>query len=206
MTIDADHNQDAAISRSRLKLLIVFTLFLGPLIIAVVWYYGFGAVFAPKSAVNNAPLVQPAVPLDPFTNLRLDGEQVNLENLSGRWTMVHRLGSECDDGCVLSLYNTRQTRLALGKDSNRVQRFLLGSDVALMESIAANHADLGLLLNVAGGLNSQLEPIVDSEHIGPHDALLIDPLGNVMMSVPTDLNPSLLLKDLKKLLRLSKIG
>lgn len=206
MTTDAEHNQDAAIARSRLKLLVVFTLFLGPLIFAVIWYYGFGAAFAPKSAVNNAPLVQPAVPLEPFTNLQLNGEQVNLESLTGRWTLVHRLGSECGDGCVLSLYNTRQTRLALGKDSNRVQRFLLGSDVALMESVAANHADLVLLLNVPGGLNSQLEPIIRTELIGPQDALLIDPLGNVMMVVPADLNPSLLLKDLKKLLRLSKIG
>lgn len=207
MTTNAhDSQQSAAISRSRIKLLIIFTLFLGPLILAVIWYYGFGAVFAPKSAVNNAPLVQPAVPLESFTNPTLDDQQVSLDSLNGRWTVVHRLGSACDDHCELSLYNTRQTRLALGRDSNRIQRLLLGSDVGLMESVGENHQDLGLMLNAPGGLNHQLAPIVEKENLDSHDGLLIDPLGNVMMTIPVDLNPSLFLKDLKKLLKLSKIG
>ena len=41
---------------------------------------------------------------------------------------------------------------------------------------------------------------------GTYDAVLIDPLGNLMMVVPLDLDPRLLLKDLKKLLKLSRIG
>ena len=38
------------------------------------------------------------------------------------------------------------------------------------------------------------------------DALLVDPLGNVMMAIPLQLDPGKLLKDLKKLLKLSRIG
>ncbi|MGI9316925.1 MAG: hypothetical protein ACR2QW_06310 [bacterium] len=191
---------------SRKKLLIVFGLFFGPLILALIWYYGFGAIFLQRAATNHAPLVQPVVTLKPFTNLALDQSQIDLEKLKGKWTVLHRLGQTCDESCTTSLYNTRQTRLALGKDSNRVQRFLLGSNVNLLETSGVDHVDLGLLLRVAGGLDTQLKPVVESMSMGPDDALLVDPLGNVMMVIPADLNPSYLLKDLKKLLKLSKIG
>ena len=195
-----------SIRNSRKKLLIVFGLFFGPLIIALVWYYGFGAVFLKRAATNHAPLVQPVVTLQPFTNLLLDQTQLDLDRLKGKWTVLHRLGNSCADSCMNALYNTRQTRLALGKDSNRVQRFLIGGNVNLLETAGADHADLGLVLRINGGLDSQLLPVVESMVLGQDDALLVDPLGNVMMVVPADLNPSYLLKDLKKLLKLSKIG
>lgn len=195
-----------SISNSRKKLLIVFGLFFGPLIIAMVWYYGFGAAFLQRAATNHAPLVQPIVTLRPFTNLLLDQTQIDLDRLQGKWTVLHRLGNTCEESCENALYNTRQTRLALGRDSNRVQRFLLGSNVNLLEAAGAEHADLGLVLRIKEGLDSQLMPVVESMAMGQEDALLVDPLGNVMMVIPADLNPSYLLKDLKKLLKLSKIG
>ncbi len=195
-----------AIKRSRIKLLIVFGLFLGPLFFALIWYYGLGAVFLPRAATNHAPLVQPVVILQPFTNLQLDQTEIDLSTLKGKWTVVHRLGVRCGEACEKSLYNTRQTRLALGKDANRVQRFVLGSSVNQLEIVGADHADLGLMLRITGGLETQLMPLVESMSLEQDDALLVDPLGNVMMVIPFDLNPSHLLKDLKKLLKLSKIG
>jgi cytochrome oxidase Cu insertion factor (SCO1/SenC/PrrC family) len=195
-----------SIRHSRKKLLIVFGLFFGPLIIALIWYYGLGAAFLQRAATNHAPLVQPVVTLQPFTNLLLDQTQINLDRLQGKWTVLHRLGNTCGESCENALYNTRQTRLALGRDSNRVQRFLLGRNVNLLETAGAEHADLGLILRINGGLDSQLTPVIESMAMGQDDALLVDPLGNVMMVIPADLNPSYLLKDLKKLLKLSKIG
>lgn len=194
------------IKSSRIKLLIVFGLFLGPLFFALIWYYGLGAVFLPRAATNHAPLVQPVVILQPFTNLQLDQTEIDLSTLKGKWTVVHRLGVRCGETCEKSLYNTRQTRLALGKDANRVQRFVLGSNVNQLQAVGTDHADLGLLMRITGGLETQLMPLVDSMLLEQDDALLVDPLGNVMMVIPFDLNPSHLLKDLKKLLKLSKIG
>ena len=95
----------------------------------------------------------------------------------------------------------------LAENSNRVQRLLLGSDVNLLEEVGKNHQDLGLVLNVPGGLNAQLDNLAAEGHAaGPDDAFLIDPLGNLMMVIPVELDPSLLLKDLKKLLKLSRVG
>lgn len=83
---------------------------------------------------------------------------------------------------------------------------ILGSDMRLLESATENHPHIRKVLRITEGMETQLAPIIDQYGLGQNDALLIDPLGNVMMSISEDLNPSDLLKDLKKLLRLSKIG
>ncbi len=191
---------------SRLKLIAVFVLFFGPLVFAVVWYYGLGAVLAPRSGTNHAPLVAPPVVLEAFTNPRPDGSLVGLDDLKGRWTVVHRLPGTCGEACGTSLYNTRQTRLALGRDAERVRRILLGGDAGLMGEVAREHPDMDLVLRGAGGLGDQLLPVAEDHGAGPDDALLVDPLGNVMMLIPASLDPSDLLKDLKKLMKLSRVG
>ena len=195
-----------SVAAGRAKLLTVLGLFILPLIGAFIWYYGLGAAWIAGSSTNHATLIQPAVPLEDFTNLQLDNTEVTLTSLQHKWTIVHRLGDNCQQSCETALYNTRQTRKALGRDSTRIQRLLLGNDVALMDEIKKQHSDLALVLRVVGGLDTQLAPLATSHQLGINDALLIDPLGNVMMAIPVDLAPGKLLKDLKKLLKLSRIG
>lgn len=195
-----------SIVRSRVWLLVVIGCFVVPLIIAVAGFYWFPNLFLSASTVNHAPLVHPAKPLEAFTNLRLNGNQVTLANLQRKWSIVHRLGQSCDQICQTALYNTRQIRLALGKDSKRLQRLLIGSDRSLIEAAAQPHPDMARLLRITGGIDNQLAPIAAQYHLTREHAFLIDPLGNVMMVIPADLAPSKLLQDLKKLLRLSKIG
>ena len=112
----------------------------------------------------------------------------------------------CAAQCEQSLYNTRQTRLALGKDANRVQRILLSPNRDLLKRLAATQPDSIRLLASANGIENQLAPVIKTRNIGANDALLIDPLGNLMMVIPAELDPGLLLKDLKHLLKVSRIG
>ena len=201
-----NRGKSPAPSLSRLKLVAVFVMFFGPLIFALVWYYGMGAAFAPRSGTNHAPLVAPPVVLEAFTNPRPDGSLVGLDDLQGHWTVVHRLDGNCGEACRTSLYNTRQTRLALGRNTERVRRILLGTDAGMMGEAALEHPDMDLVLRGVGGLGDQLAPVAADNGAGPDDALLVDPLGNVMMLIPASLDPSDLLKDLKKLMKLSKVG
>jgi hypothetical protein len=69
-----------------------------------------------------------------------------------------------------------------------------------------NHTDATVASDNDTGIEVQLKVIMESHPVGEYDALLVDPLGNVMMSVPLDQDPRLLVKDLKKLLKLSRIG
>ena len=202
-------------NRGRLKLVIIFAAFLGPLLASFIWYYGFGGAFAPRTASNHAPLISPPVALAPFSNPVVDGAGAgdggdnapfNLDALKRQWTVVHLLTGECAEPCQRSLYNTRQTRLALGKDARRIRRIIIAPNRAQLQRLAPDHPDATQLLKAQTGLETQLTPLIRHHRLTPHDALLIDPLGNLMMTLPPTLNPALLLKDLKKLLKLSRIG
>ena len=183
-------------------------LFLGPLLGAFVWYYGFGANLAPRGQSNHAPLIQPAVPLQAFDNALLEGN-VNLQSLERFWTVVHLLNRQCDAGCEKALYNTRQTRIAVGKDGNRIQRFIISANAALLKQLENEHSDAKLVMEKGEqgeGLEQQIRQVIRENKLKVDDAVLIDPLGNVMMAIPVELDPRLLLKDLKKLLKISRIG
>ncbi len=194
------------IPASRLKLTLIISVFLGPLLASFIWYYGFDASQAPAGQSNHAPLIQPAIPLATFENMAHDQNPADLESLRKFWTVVHLVRQPCGDACRKSLYNTRQTRIAVGKDGNRIQRYLIVRDPDLLEPLQSEHGDARFLMESGQGLENQLRAIFSENGIGEDDAILIDPLGNVMMVIPADLEPRLLLKDLKKLLKISRIG
>ncbi len=194
------------VAQSRLKLLFVIFLFLGPLFAAFIWYYGFGAILAPKGESNNAPLITPAVALERFSNPQFEGDEIGNDELNKFWTIVHLLPTSCTEDCKLALYNTRQTRIAVGKDSHRIARILVTDNAEFAEQLKLNHADAKVVYTSDNGLEKQLLALKIINSAGQNDAVLIDPLGNAMMILPLDLDPKLLLKDLKKLLKLSRIG
>ena len=197
-------------NRGRLKLVVIFAVFLGPLLAAFIWYYGFGGMSAPRGSTNHAPLISPVIALKPFSNTGTDGARFTAESLKHHWHLIHPLAARCDGRCEKSLYNTRQVRLALGKDTGRIRRILLSPNRDLLNRLAAGHPDAVRLLESGdesqGGLESRLAPVIGSRALGENDALLVDPLGNLMMIIPAGLDPGLLLKDLKHLLKVSRIG
>jgi hypothetical protein len=66
------------------------------------------------------------------------------------------------------------------------------------------------LLAAAEGENGrrllQALPRYASDPVNAGRSYIVDPLGNLMMSYPPDADPRGILKDLKRLLRLSHIG
>jgi hypothetical protein len=206
MNSEIGKSEKKELFQSRLKLVLIFSLFVGPLLVAFVWYYGLGAMLTPQGKANHAPLVSPVVTLVPFENRLHDDGIITLETLRKKWTILHFVGSQCAAQCQKALYNTRQTRLALGKDAGRLQRYVVVDDPNLAKDIQQNHADAVLLRPSDKGLQSQLQQLIEPQQHGVNDGILIDPLGNAMMYVPEDLDPGLLLKDLKKLFKLSHIG
>ncbi|MDA7972781.1 MAG: hypothetical protein MPK10_09505, partial [Gammaproteobacteria bacterium] len=84
----------------RIKLALVLAVFLGPLLASFVWYYGFGASFAPRARANHAPLVSPAIPLAEFSNGGGgDDEVFDLRLLRHKWDLAHVLPAQCGGDC-----------------------------------------------------------------------------------------------------------
>ena len=205
MTADS-HPSPQAIRSSRIKLVLLFTLFVGPLVASFIWYYGFGAAFAPSGESNHSPLVSPAVPLEAFDNPLAAGGTFSRDDLERQWTLVHVLGENCPETCETFLYHTRQTRLGVGKDIHRLARVLLVPGADSHTALLEQHPDATVIVASGSGLGQQLARIAADNQAVPGAAFMVDPIGNVMMWISPDVEPKLLLKDLKKLLKISRIG
>jgi hypothetical protein len=197
--------------RQRRILIGVALMFFAPLALSFYLYYG--KFWHPGGRVNAGELIDPVRPVPalalPLASPPVGGgaAQTDPQFLKGKWTFLYAQNGHCDDECRKHLYDTRQVRLALDREMNRVQRVFIGdSDCCDLKALLASHPDLiairaspadepllALLPKRAGALNS-------------HRVYLIDPLGNLMMFYAADARPKGMLEDMKRLLRLSSIG
>lgn len=184
-------------SSAHLQLLFIALIFFGPLIVAA-WLYYSGYFNAPARS-NHGVL------LEPIINLRddLPGSALLAEH-EGQWLLVYTEEGPCGGACRDALYTLRQSRLMLGKERDRLQRaFLHGPTPPDKVFIADEHAGLVTTRDTSlGGLLTSRKPT----EIPGGGFYLIDPLGNLVMYFPPDMNPSEMVDDLKHLLRLSRIG
>jgi len=195
--------------RSRAKFLILALIFFGPVGVAM-WGYYFSDGWRPVGQTEHGDLVRPAHPMPAFTLPQRDGEKFGLEDLDGKWTLVYIDGWDCDTGCVDALYNTRQIRLALGKEMDRVQRvFLVNGPCCEMRDLGQEHPDLKIAWLDGPDKEAISQVLPQHDNVDPllsGRIYLIDPLGNLMMSYGSRSEPKGILSDMKKLLKLSHIG
>jgi cytochrome oxidase Cu insertion factor (SCO1/SenC/PrrC family) len=197
--------------RQRRILIGVALMFFAPLALSFYLYYG--KYWHPGGRVNAGELISPARPL-PALTLPLaapasaaDAVQTKPQFLQGKWTFLYVQHGRCDDECRRHLYDTRQVRLALDREMDRVQRVFIGdADCCDLEELLAAHPDL-----IAVRSSAADEPLLAllpqrSEALNSHRVYVIDPLGNLMMFYPADAKPKGMLEDMKRLLRLSSIG
>lgn len=192
-------------ARGRRTLLAVAAVFVLPMLAAWIWFYYVHAL-PPQGGANHGELISPAQRLIVDGMVTLTGEALSGAELERRWTLLHMVSGQCTQQCEQNLYHTRQARLALGRDVQRVRRMLVlrSSTATLAERLLAQHPDL--LIGVGPSLLAQIE---DAEAGLPPrtDAIyLVDPQLNLMMRFPAELDPRLMVKDLKKLLKISRIG
>jgi hypothetical protein len=192
--------------RQRRVLIGLALLFFAPLALAFYLYYGHGA-WHPGARVNTGELVQPPRPL-PALPLPLWGAGSTPANfLKGKWTFLYVAHGACAQVCRSNLYETRQVRVALDRDMNRVQRvFIAAEDCCDLKALREQHPDL---TTVRSG--SEVAPLLAIVNQGgaanTEDRIyIVDPLGNLMMSYAPNARPKGMLEDMKRLLRLSSIG
>lgn len=191
--------------RGRLMLVALAGFFLLPLV-AAWWMYSNVEDGPDAEVVSHGTLIRPARPLGDFELAGIAGSSALTDDaLHGRWAIVYVGSAECDTTCEETLWEARQVHTRLGRDATRIQRvFLLtGADaVADPEFFAREHAGM-LMARADDALLAHFS--VDGE--APVGQLfVIDPLGNLMMRYTADAPPEALYDDLKRLLRVSRIG
>ncbi len=158
-------------------------------------------------AMQHGELLSPARPL-PETRLRgTDGKPLSLRDLRGQWLLISLAPASCDESCRQALWKMQQVRLAQGKNIQRVGRVLITAPGSA--SPAADFPGTVVLLADRPAYR-QLAAELAGSQAGPDGVAgalqIVDPLGNLVLRYPADVDPAMLQRDLARLLRHSQIG
>ena len=182
----------------RLQLTLIAAVFAGPLALAA-WMYYSNSSLTPGSGTNKGALLLPIV------SLRAAEPKSALHKIApDQWLMLYSNTAECGDTCRDALVRLRQSRLMLGKDMPRVVRVFLHGDSA-PDTVSLEQQHAGLITITDRGLSALLEDKRPAD-LQSGGCYLIDPLGNLVMYFPPELNPKDMVGDIKHLLKLSHIG
>jgi hypothetical protein len=162
-----------------------------------------------RDAAGNSygELIEPPLPLPDLELLDPDNG-ANKHRLHGKWSLVYVSSGVCDTDCVRSLETAQGIRLALGNDAARMQTVLMyagspGEPVASLDRLPVylmrNDSPAARIIGQL--LSAEARPSRPETRW-----YLIDPLGNLMMRYPADREDDGIIRDLKRLLRYSRIG
>jgi len=191
-------------------------------ILASTWLWYFVAhgnldLVGALGTANQGTLLQPPRQIDEY-ELRDDaGRVVRYADLPPRWTMIiPGRGARCGADCERNLYETRQIRIAMGRDFNRLRRFYVsrntpGKTRLAVQALSDGHPAPGdftaFLEREHGGLQAlTLSPVAYDALFPEHGVdesawYLVDPAGWVMMSYNKDDSYKDVISDLKFLLK-----
>ncbi len=169
------------------KIWLIFGVCAAPIVFGTLaWYFQWGT----PATANYGELIAPrTLEAPPFKSLR------------GKWVLVTFDPAACAAECEKKLYVVRQVRRAQGEGAERIERLWLVTDAGTPRPA----------LRVATE-GTQIRPAAEAGDLQafPGDRLgyiyLVDPLGNLMMRYPREPDPKKMIKDLERLLKLSRIG
>ena len=183
-------------TRGRLQFLLIAAIFFGPLLFAA-WLYYSGDTLQPESRVNHGALLEPIVNL-------LDAAPESRIHDGRSWRLVYANEGDCGDRCRQALYTMRQSRLMLGKEMDRIERIFLHGEQRPDTLLGAEeHRGLVSLHDTA------LSAVLDDrkpEALPAGGFYLVDPHGNLVLYFSPDIKPRDMVDDIKRLLKLSRIG
>ena len=134
---------------------------------------------------NNGTFVQPVVTVDQLQWQTPDGVPLYTYSQWWLWTVA----DQCDVACAEALQKLRAAHILLNKEAKRVRRGITTGPAFVIPD------DQPDLLRIQS-LREQT----------PEGIYIVDPNGNLVFFYPLDINPKLLLADLKRLLKVSQIG
>ncbi|MGD1469412.1 cytochrome oxidase biogenesis cluster protein [Vibrio harveyi] len=175
-----------AVTKGRIVLVSLICLFALPAIIAkVVLSQG----WYETGVTNRGELVEPYITLEQL------GQPSPLDEKG--WQLAYVLPPECKEQCQQQIHLMQQSHIALGKYQERVVPVIWTSEET------NNVAQSIVVMQMNDSLSSRVKA---------GQMLIVDPLGQLVMSYTPEVNEDLVrlskdvLADLRKLLKLSRVG
>lgn len=200
---------DKAKKTSYMPLWILIALCGFPYIVGTL-YYQYRDVLPETDTTNYGSLITPVKEVDGISLTMQDGSEKSISEYRQKWLMLYVLDGACTEDCQKNIYFMRQIRKAMADDRFRINRLLVLDKKELytdelkqfmldydgMDIAAVSEDSKELLYNTLQN---------DSGNVFRR-IMLIDPMGNYMMEYNAQPDPELVLKDIKRLLTISRIG
>ena len=189
-------------------LILLAAVFIVPVLISWLMYKNMDIWWSGTTA-NYGQLITPVKPISSILLRNPEQEPFESDFLKRKWTLVIFSKDECDATCRESLYKTRQIRILLKRDQVRVQRLYISNQLLppkVHEELTKAHSDL-LVAYVQGNDVTEVMKQFEPDQNDKGDAIyLVDPMGNYMMRYPPEMNSKMILKDMQRLLKVSRVG
>ena len=179
--------------KTRLFFLLIILSFAGPLVLATVMYkYSDLISVAPPKSYGN--LIEPVITIS---------KKEDFNNILGnkKWTFLYVYENEsCDLLCEATLYMMQQVRESVGRERQRISNLVIVNKNFKNEDnekIINKYNKIKLLDIIQKPFFNKLK----KNHL-----YIVDPLGNIFIYYEKDFKAKGLKKDIKKILRISRIG
>lgn len=189
---------DEKIQKSnRRKFLILLILMCSPVVVSYLLYF---MDYKPE-ATNYGELLT-VQKLSGKGSNQSDNTIFRIKDLHGKWILVTVDSGNCDEVCQLKLFHMRQVRLVQNTEKHRIERLWLINDDVRPDPALVEKYDGTYFISAK---DSELLTMIPSNETQMKHIYLIDPLGNLMMRFPENLDPTKMGKDIKRLLHVSQV-
>jgi len=177
---------------ARKEFWMLLAMFILPIAFGTLFFYANPNYFS-ESTVNYGELVRPVIATDEG-DIEIDG---GASSLQGIWTMVY-VSSRCNDVCEKAAVDMKTIRTLMNADMRRIQRMII---IENNSTPTVNDETLIKAKITSEKLTKSLKKYTENT------IYLIDPIGNIMLYYePQNIDIRLVIKDLKRLFKYSRIG
>jgi cytochrome oxidase Cu insertion factor (SCO1/SenC/PrrC family) len=187
---------------NRFQLIMILLVFLAPIVGAFLYkpvkFNNYGDIYTPVRSVENL-LVTGA-----------DGE-FEFDSLRRTWVLLVVANRQCGDACEENLLKIRQLRFMQNNNMTRIRSVFLHTQIppVIADDLTAKYQPNEAYSASFDAYDkwTQILKLADAPKQAQEDRIyIIDPAGNLVMSYPAGADPSLIKKDIKRLLKTSQIG
>jgi len=179
-----------------------------PYLLSWIWYANMDNL--PDIAANNrGELIEPSRPLANMKLATVDGSLLDTNTLKGNWILMMAGSSDCNEACLKNVYFMRQVRRLMGEERDKIKRIFVMTDKSRLASFKEQVSDFGNMQIVSTDAeqgNTLIEKMTIDNNSPENRIFIVDPLANLMMAYPQDVDPEDIAKDFRRLLKVVRIG
>lgn len=181
---------------NRRKFLLLLVVMCTPVIISYALYF---MDYRPQSK-NYGDLI-PIVKISGKGTNIADNTILRMKDLHGKWVLVTVDSGDCNEACKNKLYYMRQVRTVQGKEKHRIERLWLINNSVKPSAELMKEYEGTYFVNA----DSEILDFIETKEEQTKHIYLIDPIGNLMMRFPENVNGTKMGHDIKRLLHVSQL-